>query len=377
MKMKLLSLIDNCGDKNIYEQSRSDELNMYLCNISHDVKNHISKYCTSKCNDWDTMKKLTNPYELVFSNCKESFSKKRPISRAYFKLREIMVDFVLPWINPTTPLRTAHIAEAPGGFIECVLDIEKEHLLNINDMYGITYIAYDRRIPNWRISRDYMYKVHLNSEENYNGDIYNIDHIDRFVRDTGENTCFIVTADGGFDCSNDFNVQETSFAHMLLCEIYISFRTQHVNGVFIVKCFDIFTTKTLRLISILKKAYKFVHIVKPYTSRPANSEKYIVARGFLGVEGIRHDMELMRQCIVSSYNSTYDDIYGIDIMDEVRIKIDEFNVHFTMFQNLNILKTIICIEMKNKNADIFEKFNDSLYKNQVHLSKKFCANYAI
>jgi 23S rRNA U2552 (ribose-2'-O)-methylase RlmE/FtsJ len=355
-----------------YDVNESLKLNKTLCHISHNVKDHISNYCNSKCNDWDIMKKITNPYELIFTNCcKESLSKKRPISRAYFKLREIMYDFVIPWIKNNINIKTCHIAEAPGGFIECVLDIENEHHIKVNEVYGITYISYDKRVPNWRISKDYMYKVYLNNQDgNNDGNIYNINNIDKFVNKTGENTCFIVTADGGFDCSNDFNVQEMSFAHMLLCEIYIACRTQKKNGVFIVKIFDIFTEKTLRLISLLDQVYQTVHIVKPYTSRPANSEKYIISRGFLGVDKIKNEMKAMRESIILG-----EEKLQINIPNNIRKKIDEFNIQFTLVQNMNIIKTIASIEL-NKN-DKFNSIKNSMYKNQVELSKNFCLKYQV
>ena len=55
---------------------------------------------------------------------------------------------------------------------------------------------------------------------------------------------------------------------------------QKVGGDFIVKIFDIFTKSTCDILYILSSLYKQVYITKPYTSRLANSEKYIVCRGF-------------------------------------------------------------------------------------------------
>ena len=47
--------------------------------------------------------------------------------------------------------------------------------------------------------------------------------------------------------------------------------------------FDLFTPLTLKLLYIIYYHYEETYIYKPLTSRPANSEKYIVAKKFNGI----------------------------------------------------------------------------------------------
>ena len=47
---------------------------------------------------------------------------------------------------------------------------------------------------------------------------------------------------------------------------------------------DIHTTNTLQMLFILSNYFEKVIITKPYTSRPANSEKYIVCKNFNGID---------------------------------------------------------------------------------------------
>ena len=49
---------------------------------------------------------------------------------------------------------------------------------------------------------------------------------------------------------------------------------------FIIKFFDTFTRISLDLLYILSSFYESVNIIKPNTSRMANSEKYIVCEGY-------------------------------------------------------------------------------------------------
>ena len=53
------------------------------------------------------------------------------------------------------------------------------------------------------------------------------------------------------------------------------------GGTFVMKMFDHAQPATQKLLSSLSRVFSMVHLVKPLASRPANSEKYVVARGFL------------------------------------------------------------------------------------------------
>ena len=80
-------------------------------------------------NRWELVKKMVNPYEMVYTHDDPYFHPSitiiKPLSRSYFKLIE-MLDILqfferLPKQNPK--FRTAHIAEGPGGFIQAVVDV--------------------------------------------------------------------------------------------------------------------------------------------------------------------------------------------------------------------------------------------------------------
>jgi hypothetical protein len=104
--------------------------------------------------------------------------------------------------------------------------------------------------------------------------------VDSFVEKVGENSCGFVTGDGGFDFSNDFNNQEAMSLSLITAEIYTASRIQREGGVFVLKIYDIHRPQTMELLHIVHQLYGNVYITKPLTSRPANSEKYVVASGF-------------------------------------------------------------------------------------------------
>ena len=55
---------------------------------------------------------------------------------------------------------------------------------------------------------------------------------------------------------------------------------QKKNGHFVLKLFDIFEDCTIDILYLLNTFYEKVIVMKPYTSRYANSEKYIICKHF-------------------------------------------------------------------------------------------------
>ena len=86
-----------------------------LAKYLNEAKQKISEYN----GNWDNVKKYTNPFEFIHTNIPHlsySISKYKPISRAFFKIIEIYNTFDL--LNYKEPIKTYHLAEGPGGFIE-------------------------------------------------------------------------------------------------------------------------------------------------------------------------------------------------------------------------------------------------------------------
>ena len=77
----------------------------------------------------------------------------------------------------------------------------------------------------------------------------------------------IITADGGFDFSSDFNNQEKLACNLIFAEICFAILTQKKGGNFIIKFFDIFTLASVDLLYILSCFYTNIAITKPCTSR--------------------------------------------------------------------------------------------------------------
>ena len=260
--------------------SISHTLNMNLCSIKEQIE---------ECGEevWDSVKKYTNPFEFIHTaipNCKTyTVSKLRPLSRSFYKMIELHATFFTPSELPPC-IKSFHLAEGPGGFIEALVHIRSRHAAAQNDVhYGMTLLNQDASCPGWKKSKGFL-EVHKNrvcieSGADGTGNIISLDNFEYCVSKY-QNSCEFITADGGFDFSCDFNNQETMVSRLLAAEMGFALALQKHGGHFILKVFDTFTKPTIDILYILCNLYSEVYVSKPCTSRHANSERYIVCKNF-------------------------------------------------------------------------------------------------
>lgn len=346
--------------------SESKKINNIALEINSQLQLLLTKYKDSievyyKNKRWDTNKKLGNKYEYIYS----LNNKKLKLSRSYYKLWEIMHDFK---INFDSPVTATFLADGPGGFIESFIDFRykwnKEKIKKTRDnIYGISLISSNLNVPKWKFSKDYIESnnITLLYGSDNTGSLYNINNIIDFVAKIGCSSCEFITADGGFDFSLDFNNQEKQSFHLILCEVYTALQIQKKDGVFILKVFDISTIEVMKLIYILYESYNDISIIKPYSSRPANSEKYIVCKGF---KTIKHSVLLKIKNAILRNNNTIDYEIASDFVNDIVY----YNIHCVLTQISNIKEIISIIE--NKNID-----TNSIIKNQIRVAKAYCDFY--
>jgi 23S rRNA U2552 (ribose-2'-O)-methylase RlmE/FtsJ len=179
------------------------------------------------------------------------------------------------------PIKTFHLAEGPGGFIEATLRMRNNPL----DQYiGMTLIdKNDINVPSWKKSGLFMREnknVFIETGADKTGNILSLQNF-VYCKEKYKSSMDFITADGGFDFSNDFKNQENSIVSLLFAQIAYAVCMQKCSGNFVLKIFDCFMQHTIDLLYLLSSFYKTVYICKPQTSRYANSEKYIVCIDFI------------------------------------------------------------------------------------------------
>jgi hypothetical protein len=214
-------------------------------------------------------------------------------------------------------------------------------------------------VPGWKKS-DHFLKTHPNVKIETGADgTGNILSVENFImcREKYGSSMNLITADGGFDFSVDFNNQEVNIYQLLFGQVCYALCLQKHGGDFILKIFDCFMEHTLDILYILSAFYENVYITNPKTSRYENSEKYILFKKFV----------LLNDSAIFPYlRSAFEKMLSFpetEIMDkpmcEVKIihrflkipipsyfiyKIEEYNAIFGQQQIENIYQTIVLIE---------------------------------
>ena len=89
---------------------------------------------------------------------------------------------------------------------------------NIN---AITLKSMTKEIPGWDKAHTFLREnqnIKINYGADNTGNIYKLENMKHFVDNLNEKADFI-TADGGFDFSNDFNDQEGQSLRIIFCEV--------------------------------------------------------------------------------------------------------------------------------------------------------------
>lgn len=354
-----------------------------ICNIVPYVNKSVYKYLYESKNliennilYWNSLKKYTNPYEFIHTlydkqNC---ISKLKPLSRAFYKMSEIIHTFNLFKDYKNDTIKSFHLAEGPGGFIEAFVYYRK----NPYDIYyGMTLVdSVNQYIPGWKKSNHFLEKnknVKIEKGVTGNGDLYNYLNLEYCYKNY-YNSIDIITGDGGFDFSIDFDKQEQMVYKLLFAQIIFALVMQKKGGSFILKVFDTFTLPTIELLFLLSVMYKSVYITKPNTSRYANSEKYVVCRDFKGIElnTLTKLMNVFKQFIERKDEYIFS-LFDFPINEIYLRTIKEINCILGQQQIETIHRTITLIKNNMKKNEKIEKNT----KHNINLCIDWCKKHNI
>ena len=239
---------------------------------------------------WELAKKMVNPYELVYTHDDDrlppSLSLEYPLSRSFFKMIEILniSGFFETTVKSVNSIRSVHVAEGPGGFIQALYNRANLKNKTISNSFAMTLKPNNPHVPGWKKATQFLQKykqVKIHYGADGTGDIYNVANQESFIQFSSPKA-HIFTADGGFDFSVDYSLQEQHVFHLLICSITIGVRTLAKGGQFILKIFDCTSPNTNSLVLILSRCFADWTLYKPAMTRPCNSERYFIGRDFRG-----------------------------------------------------------------------------------------------
>ncbi len=311
-----------------------------------------------------TAVKYLHEYELIKIICK-----KQVISRAYFKLYEMIYHDP---IVVSESLNCFFICEAPGGFIECISDIRRKKNLRMN------FLALSKD------DREIKFDRYLEQNNLISMDMLNVTLVDQLINKLNGRKFNLVTSDGGFDIKQ-YNGQEIYSSRLLLSEIYLGLHVLETNGMFIIKFFDMFTHNSLMYYFILCSMFKYVKIIKPKTSRNCNSERYLICYYYKGM-----DTKIITDIKEILYNVPTDKLFiiypnfNLGIFCDYLSKLEIFNNLIVHEQVKTITESIKMVYSKDKYLQvlILKLFQEKCsinyiknYKNILYTRLKKCIQF--
>jgi cap2 methyltransferase len=113
----------------------------------------------------------------------------------------------------------------------------------------------------------------------------------------------LYTSDAGIDVSSDYSKQEELTALLNFGQVLCGILSLAPGGHLVTKQYTFFTSFSRSIVALLATLFDELYVVKPRTSRPVNSEIYLVGKGFRGIASELADALLER---IAKYRATPD-----------------------------------------------------------------------
>ena len=216
----------------------------------------------------------SNPFETIRSA--------RFLNRAAVKMANIdracNFMFTRPNLRSDELLYFADVCAGPGGFSEYVLFRKKWRAKG----FGFTLRKEnDFKLDDFHAGPCETFHPYYGPKED--GDVFwpqnQTAFRDLIMKQTkGEGVHFMMS-DGGFSVEGQENIQEILSKQLYLCQCLVALMIVRTGGHFVTKLFDIFTPFSAGLVYLMYRCFDEISIFKPNTSRPANSERYLICKG--------------------------------------------------------------------------------------------------
>jgi len=216
------------------------------------------------------------------------------------------------------------IASAPGGFSQYI-----QYRFPVSYGWGMSL----KGGLEWNREKIDMERFNILYGDDNTGNLYtNADWFSGQVRSKNTGGVDLVMADGGFDVSSgdDFNRQEFLSTRLIINELLVSLSVLGQNGVFVCKIFDTVTTLMAEVLFIMAASYKEFNIFKPMSSRPGNSERYVICKY------PRSDQVNIFTGILRKVNSSYNDDINVTKIFTDGTLTDDFVKYLRDQNNINI-----------------------------------------
>ena len=251
-------------------------------------------YTLNKCKN-----KLDKPYEndkhnfeRATSRMEQSYKIKETLRKQYnvqlptnalAKMIEASLDFDFISFAQNKKLKYFDNASAPGAFILGMNYLTKQKRIKL-DWMASTFISSSDNTAlgdRYGIMKNHMSQF-TTTNTPFNGDTTDTKYL-RHIQDTYGGTFDLYTSDLGVEIPHGkYHLQEQMNARPNLGQILFGLLVVRKGGAFFTKQYHHFSTFTMSLILIVASSFEEVYLYKPISSKPDNSEVYIVGINYIG-----------------------------------------------------------------------------------------------
>jgi hypothetical protein len=125
-----------------------------------------------------------------------------------------------------------------------------------------------------------------------------------------------------------------------VAETYAALQLSRAGASFVLKIFDVHLTGTMQLLHLLHSCYRVMRLVKPLTSRPANSEKYLLCVGFEPARLSPVTLARLRSCVA---HGTIAPLRALPVPCAFLRDVVHYNLHYIARQVSYISRTLAFI----------------------------------
>jgi cap1 methyltransferase len=269
-------------------------------------------------------------------------------------------------LGPLEVLYFADICAGPGGFSEYVLWRKKWHAKGFGFTLKDPADGSDFKLDAFTSPCETFDPHYGVGGYNGDGDITRPDNQSEFRNYVIENTegkgVHFVMADGGISVEGEENKQELLLKQLVLCQYATSLSILRPGGSCVVKIFDMFTLFSIGLFYLLYRCFHRIALFKPVTSRPANSERYVLCQGLrAGSESVADYMYNINIALTQLSGSDRDvlEVVPLSLMEQdetFSTYITAFNDSFGLHQVTHLQKVQYFVKnsalQDNRQADI-------------------------
>ncbi|CAK7994685.1 FtsJ methyltransferase [uncultured virus] len=253
-----------------------------LDTLLNEAKSRLDQYYVPKNpvgKAWTTYFSYLDQYKQLPKIIETDYNAQR-VSNAWLKFWEIYHTYPLIKKHNNDTFTVFFNAELPGSslcaynhYVKTIHPKEKfewraSSLIGLGafeDVYGL----YARNQKRWLMNDD------------NNGDSTNIRNLLNF--ESRLKGIDLYCHDAGLDVTSNYNEQERLNAALHLGCAIAGFLTLKIGGSFVAKQYTFFCDYTWKLIMLYSTLFDQFHFFKPETSRPTNSEIYLIGLGYRGI----------------------------------------------------------------------------------------------